>query len=202
MALLAALLGTSCFDPDIPCGAFYCDPERPRCPAGQTCDRGVCVCPAAPPDGLSPRTDATLPPDGKPEKGPVHLDASVPQDAGDCDDAALEPNNSSATATALPDNPGSVSGKEICYPGDVDHMRFRVPAGSRLRVTVNFMHADGDLDVVLLNPNGQTIDESKGFSDSEVVEMAAATASTGNYTIGVVGYGDAVNIYSLEIALK
>jgi hypothetical protein len=130
----------------------------------------------------------------------VHLDGAVTTDAGGCPDAASEPNNTSATATRVPD-PGVVTGA-ICYPGDVDHMKLRVPAGMRLTVTVRFVHVDGDLDAVLLDPGGQTIDESKGYSDSEVVEMAAAAPEADDYIIGVVGYGDAVNTYSLDIALE
>ena len=197
-------MGPACniFDPDIPSGAFYCDPKQPRCPGGQECRRGVCVASGVQPDGVLPRADAAPPPDGVPPKGPVHLDGSTVDDAGGCADAAFEPNNSFMTATVLPNDPGVVTGKEICYAGDIDHMRFRVPVGQRLIVTVNFTHADGDLDAVLLDDNGQTVDESKGYQDSEVVEMPAPITTTRNYVIGVVGFGDAVNTYSLRIDLE
>jgi hypothetical protein len=126
------------------------------------------------------------------------MDGSIPEDAAGCADEGSEPNNSSSTATVLGAS-SVVSGLAICYPGDRDHLSYRVSQGTRIRVSVQFSHADGDLDAVLLDPGGQTVDESKGFTDGEVVEMAAGAAKTDRYIVGVVGYDGAVNSYSLLI---
>ena len=183
----------SCFNPSIESGSFTCTSQ---CPEGQRCVEGVCISGAIEPDVR--HADATPPPDGSLEKGRVYMDGSIPKDAAGCADEANEPNNSSATATAL-GSTTTISGLAICYPGDVDHFSIRVQQATRLRVSVQFAHADGDLDAVLLDPDGQTIDESKGVDDGEVVEMASGAPATDRYIIGVAGYDGAVNSYSLLI---
>lgn len=194
------------FDPEIPSGAFNCDPVERVCPAGQECKRDItggyiCVSEVVPPDGLSPPADAAPPSDGAEQKeGPVHLDGAVFADAGGCVDAGREPNNSS-TAASLLSSLGTNYALEICYPGDVDHMSFTVPVGERLRATIQFSHAEGDLDAALLDPNGATIDESKGFGDTEVLQMGFSAPTTDRYIIGVVGFQGAVNTYSLLLEL-
>jgi hypothetical protein len=199
LASWMALAGAAgCFNPQIPSGAFFCAAPTRLCPEGQKCIQGVCVSSAIQPDGLPPPADMGRRPDGAVPKGALRLDGSTPGDAAGCADAALEPNNSLATATPLGDATER-SGLAICYPGDVDTFLVRVPAGLRLRVTVHFTNADGDLDAALLDPDGHTIDESKGYGDDEVVETVSAVSRTANYAVGVKGFLDAVNTYSLQI---
>jgi hypothetical protein len=198
-AMLLGLVGcnpVNPFDPDIPSGAFQCEAPDFRCPAGLECIKGRCLSAAIQPDGTS-SSDAEIRPDGSTIKGILYLDGAVSADAGECADANREPNNSSNTATFLA-SLGNYS-LEICYPGDVDHLSILVPAGERLRATIQFSHAEGDLDAALLDPDGGTVVESKGYDNSEVLLMDFDAPVSGRYIVGVVGHGGAVNRYTLEL---
>lgn len=92
------------------------------------------------------------------------------------------------TATVLAsgvDTPGSIDAA-----GDVDF--YRVP-NDFSGVTVSFTHADGDLDIQLVDGNGQSIDTSQGTDDWE----SLSTSGEGVYYLRVYGYGDATGAYSV-----
>jgi hypothetical protein len=113
------------------------------------------------------------------------------------DDEASEPNNTSIRAARL--NEGSQSGG-ICTP-EPDF--YRVQASGPWRVTLEFSHDVGDLDMYLWDKdaNDVMVDESgmpiasNGEADTETIE------SQGNGIISIVGYGGASNVYNLILEL-
>lgn len=113
------------------------------------------------------------------------------------DDEASEPNNVSIRAARL--NEGSQTGG-ICTP-EPDF--YRIQTTGAWRVTLEFSHDVGDLDMYLWDKdaNEVMVDESgmpiasNGESDTEVIE------SQGNGIISIVGYGGASNLYNLTLEL-
>jgi cysteine-rich repeat protein len=80
-------------------------------------------------------------------------------------DAEIEENSSLALATAFT---GAMNG-QICT-GDQDW--FIIPScgnGGQLTINVNFTHANGDIDVELLDANQQILTSSRGASDQETI---------------------------------
>lgn len=62
-------------------------------------------------------------------------------------------------------------------------------------MSIAFTHAQGDLDMVLLNSAGQTVRSSAGVTNTEQFSLSGLPSST--YTLYVYGYGGAVNDYTL-----
>lgn len=92
-------------------------------------------------------------------------------------------------ATAATLGAGVTSGR-ICA-GDEDY--FRVASGTSPRtVTVRFRHADGDLDVQVVDPSGRELGSSNGTTDVERVTV------TGTAYVRVYGYAGAANAYTIE----
>ncbi len=113
--------------------------------------------------------------------------AAAPDDL--CGDEANEPNDTFENATVI--SGGNISGN-ICAAGELDH--FIIDGSDAVQVTVEFVHAEGDLDVKVLNAAGESIGSSAGTSDSEVVE------ATGGDVIQVYGYRDATGLFSVTVA--
>ena len=196
----AALCG--CYNPDIGPNPFLCATTGKKCPDGYTCvtrfTAQVCVPESAVDASINYETRITdIPPPLK--TGPVYLDGSPVQSSKGCLDAQSEPNNTSATATLIP-NPGSLPNWEICYPGDVDTYKIPLKKGDRLIVKVSFTNANGDLDAALLDPTGMVIDMSRGITNQEVVQVTNAAAD-GFYYVGVYGFGPAKNVYDLDVSI-
>jgi len=105
----------------------------------------------------------------------------------------FEPNESPGTAHAV--LPGTIYG-QMCR-GDQDWFSVGVAAGRTLIVHANFSHAAGDLDLVVLAPNGVEAGRSESTTDVETVTIASTVA--GNYKIHLYGYAGATNAYSLTI---
>lgn len=77
---------------------------------------------------------------------------------------------------------------------------FEVQATGEVTATVEFVHANGDLDVKLYDANGTAIDSSNTVSDKEVVQGADPTG--GKVYIEVYGYNGAENTYTLTVAVN
>lgn len=119
-----------------------------------------------------------------------------------CGDAALEPNDTSEDATAI-----GVDGEQeqghICGPNDRDVYEFFAFQGEEITTRIDFVNADGDLDLKLFAPqdaanidsNGIATRSSVGFSDGE--EITYTADADGVYTVLVWGYGDD-NTYTLS----
>ena len=106
---------------------------------------------------------------------------------------SYEPNDSSSQAAPIGE--GGYSGLSI--DGNDDHDWFEVAAGgSTVTARIDFSHASGDLDLHLLDGNGNELDSSAGTSDSEQTSASATTVR-----IHVFGYSGATGSYDLTVTV-
>ncbi|MEM7244445.1 MAG: hypothetical protein AAF533_03835 [Acidobacteriota bacterium] len=113
----------------------------------------------------------------------------------DCIDDPREPNELWESAPAV--EPG-LSQQLVLCEGDSDHFRIAVQAGETLTAEIDFEHALGDLDLVLLDPAGAELDFSNGTTDSERVEVTPTVE--GVHAIRVLGKDPTdENLYTLLV---
>ena len=103
-------------------------------------------------------------------------------------DDANEPNQNFAQATPI--TPGTLNGT-IC---DDDYFALSAAVGA-LTVSLDFTHAQGDLDLFVYDSSQTMVRNSQSLADHESVFFIVPTAGT--YYIKVVGYSGAQNTYSL-----
>lgn len=118
--------------------------------------------------------------------------ACDPPDPG-CVDDGFEDNDSIGAASAAA---GTIMG-QVCADDD-DFFEIAVDPGMQLDVSLDFVDADGDLDLSLLSSTGTILASSAGTSDSETVGLCLTEA--GPLFARVVGYRGAENAYSLTVA--
>ena len=201
--LLGALCISGCYSPELGVTPFRCAANGKRCPDDYQCvlnSVGTEVCmqtgTGSSNDSGQPNTDAVI---GNSKDGPVYVDGATVQPSETCKDRAEEPNNSFNSATSLGDRQGVFPGWEICYPGDVDHYSVALKSGQRLTITIVFKHADGDLELVLLDPAGKVIGASRSSSNNETLVHQATAA--GKYIFAVYGLAGAIAPYSIELQI-
>jgi V8-like Glu-specific endopeptidase len=108
--------------------------------------------------------------------------------------AGNEPNDSIATATpvALP----MVLKKEIESDGDKDFYEIKLASTKTVSASLSFSHSRGDLDLYILNTDGEVVDKSTGTKDLEAISRSL---SKGTYYVVVVGYKSATGSYQLSL---
>jgi len=165
------------------------------CVEGERCEDGVCLaerrreshCPFDPVD--------VVPFDA----GPPDVDAGPPpppEDAGTtlCD-GPEEPNDAPASAsTALN---GSY---DICASDDEDFFAIELAENDRIDARIFFEHDDGDLDLELWAPSGETLERSQGVGDEERVRRVVENA--GIYSVRVYGFAGATNGYNITFVVE
>ncbi len=118
-----------------------------------------------------------------------------------CVDDAFEENDTQATAVQLPGDVG-VSGLadpraagfgwgpplHAC-PGDEDWFSVPLVSGQRVQIDVGFQHAEGDIDIYLLDPGGMGVASSLSVTDNEKITYTAVF--TGEYALLVELLSDA-----------
>ncbi|MBX3268859.1 MAG: hypothetical protein KF729_01275 [Sandaracinaceae bacterium] len=110
-----------------------------------------------------------------------------------CVDDRYEPNDSLAAATRYS---APITDGRIC-PGNEDFFRVDVPSGNEVSVSLEFMHAMGDLDLELRGADGTILGTSAGVRDVERVTHCNAGAAT-SVNARVFGFGGAQNGYVLR----
>ncbi|MBM4320951.1 MAG: hypothetical protein FJ125_13610, partial [Deltaproteobacteria bacterium] len=113
-----------------------------------------------------------------------------------CLDDDLEENDSRAAARVL--EPGLYDELQLCA-GDDDFYAMALNAGDTLTATLSFVHADGDLDLALLDGQGNLLASSIGVRNEERIEHVAVAAGT--VTLRVYGYRGASGVYDLKLDL-
>ncbi len=122
-----------------------------------------------------------------------------------------ESNNSRTEVDSSPEgapnspNLGLIDGKLTIdnlntLDGTEDWFSFRIQgkAGKKHKVAINFIHAQGDLDLILYDATGAIIRRSEGIRNTEQVSLKGLTSGT--YYVRVYGYQGAGNPnYSLSI---
>ncbi len=109
-------------------------------------------------------------------------------------DDAYEENDTLATAHDLVAEAGTwISGIQL----DEDWFAIQVPPSmNRLRVDCTFIHAQGDIDIDLVDSLGRLVGSSRGVVDDESIDTVVDAAG-GSYFIRVY-YGGAGNAYELK----
>ena len=105
-----------------------------------------------------------------------------------------EPNDSIATATAV-SLPTTLK-KKIDTAGDLDFYEFILTKTKFVSAHLTFSHASGDLDLYLLNSNGEVVDKSTGTKN---LEKIGRSLSKGTYYVVVKGYKSAKGAYQLSL---
>lgn len=109
-----------------------------------------------------------------------------------------EANNSRGEAHVL--TSGSFAGAVISDANDVDWFTFQPPTGATVRVTINFIDADGDLDMKMFAGDEQVDSSTRWSSDRETVDTTFDGIEP--VTIKVYGYDGATNDYTLDVAFE
>jgi hypothetical protein len=107
-----------------------------------------------------------------------------------CIDDALESNDNPSTAKLL--DSSSYIDLRICENNN-DWYSFDV--GSYASVSINFTHANGDLDFSLHDSDGNELSISETVEDSETLDLSSVS---GTVLIKVFGYNGASNTYNLS----
>jgi hypothetical protein len=119
-----------------------------------------------------------------------------------CVDDAFEENDTSAAAAVVPG--GLTTGLQAC-PTDDDWYSVFLAIGDTIAVDALFTHAEGDIDMELLDPALTEVDDSTSTSDDESVGPYVATAA-GDHFIRVFLSADsgsvAGNAYALDVTLS
>ena len=133
-----------------------------------------------------------------PESGPK-LDVLPATQLPNCGDKTQEPNDSPTQASSLVQATSSPK-KGICAPGDKDYYWVQLAAGKKLSVGIDFEHQAGDLDLLLLGPQGETLALSATQDSDEKIEHVAK--APGRYWVVVQGATHStMNHYLLRAAL-
>lgn len=109
-------------------------------------------------------------------------------------DDAFEPNDTRAAAKLLV-IPQDL--RELKIAGNEDWFAVDLPAQGRVSVTIRFRHADGDLDLQLVDATGRVVGSSEGTSDAESASFTATAA--GRVYVRAFGYQNARGPYTLEL---
>jgi len=91
-----------------------------------------------------------------------------------CIDDGLEDNDTQATASPGPLSPAAASS----CPTDSDYFGWAVESWTELAVNLDFLHADADLGLELLDPAGSLLDQSQGNGDGEFISYHYGAAGT------------------------
>ncbi len=110
----------------------------------------------------------------------------------------FEPNDTASAAKVV--QAGTTSGLTQC--GDADHFRVDVARGGGAVFAIAFRHAEGDLDLRILDSDGRKVGGAEGTTDAE---SAGLEVVPGSYTIEVLRYqgtpGGACQPYTLSVTL-
>ncbi len=116
-----------------------------------------------------------------------------------CEEDAYEPNESIAGATPI--YVGDITDLALCADGSVDWFSIDLEAGERLYLESTFLHSEGDIDLVLTDSTGATLDTASGTINFESVEYYATTYQTVYLEVGLysdTGFTEG-NTYDLAV---
>ena len=117
--------------------------------------------------------------------------------AGTLTSDILEPNDSTATATAASLLPLTCTGLSIHSTSDVDYFEIDMTAGVTYYVNVSLNNANGDLDTGWDTASGSFLDSSTTTGNVESMQVTA-TANQTTY-VDVYGWLSSTNTYDIEI---
>jgi hypothetical protein len=104
--------------------------------------------------------------------------ASDPVCRPDCSDAADPFEDNDTTADAADGSLVAADDPLAVLPGDPDYFAIAVCPGAVVRVSLDFVHAYGDIDVLLETATGTRLDGSTSGDDDESFEWTAGSTGT------------------------
>lgn len=114
---------------------------------------------------------------------------AAPPPVPNCNTDSLEPNNSQSNAPLI--FGGTYPSLTACSSSDDDFYDVYLSNGEQLTVNLDFVDAEGDLDLEILDATGAIVASSASSTDDEQVVYTAS--SWGTYTVRVFLYSDAGN---------
>ncbi|MEE2758444.1 MAG: CARDB domain-containing protein [Candidatus Thermoplasmatota archaeon] len=108
-----------------------------------------------------------------------------------------EPNDSISAATSISTLPMSQSNLSIHTTTDYDFFAVPMVSGATYWYNITFTHANGDLDMDLLDSAGTQLGYSAGTSNVESIQYTPSSNITGY--LDVFGWSSATNTYALTI---
>ena len=115
-----------------------------------------------------------------------------------CVDDAHEENDTAGSAGAIALG-GTISSLIVCS-GDPDYYAVTPGSAGTLNVHVDFVDADGDLDLHLYQ-QGQSLPVAASVSQTDDEDISYAVSAGQTYLIRVSGFNDASNTYTLDATL-
>ncbi len=112
---------------------------------------------------------------------------------------SLEPNNAANFSDAAPLAVGATTGLTICRNDPVDTYAVALRKDTTVEVTVNFTHADGDLEVAWYNFDGKLIKAYRSSADGETFTFDVPVDAS--YYLQVYASGNVANSYDINIAV-
>jgi hypothetical protein len=123
------------------------------------------------------------------------LDIVVRAADNSCEPDEAEPNDTANQATRLVD--GESRSLTVC-PNEQDFFSIALDEGERIEATIEFVHAEADLDLALFAPDAQdSLIISAGISDSETVRWTALEG--GNHFINAFGFEGDSGSYTISV---
>jgi hypothetical protein len=115
-----------------------------------------------------------------------------------CQDDAFEPNDDTASATGLA--PGVLYPDLVLCPASADYFVLILQPGETLRARIEFAHAQGDLSLDILGPDGSTVlAASQTSSDWEEAAASLPGGAANELWVRVRGASpSARNVYSIH----
>ncbi|MCU0875198.1 MAG: PPC domain-containing protein, partial [Pirellulaceae bacterium] len=111
---------------------------------------------------------------------------------------AYEPNDDFESARNLGQGDQTIYNLSIHAPGNNDWFRWTAPAGGDLTIAIDFLHAQGDIDMALYDASQSRLRLSTSSTNHE--EFTYPVAAGQNYYIFVYGFNQATNPdYTLSI---
>jgi hypothetical protein len=130
----------------------------------------------------------------------------TPTPSAEIETDSFEPNDDLASATDLSDqlfneesekiNVIQIDNQAISTGEDRDFYSLNLPHPQSLKIHLAFKHAEGDLDIYLLDASGKILKQSAGSKNDENLR---ATLKAGRYVVMVKGFRNAKASYSLKI---
>ncbi len=158
------------------------------CDEGQTCNKRFGECVTA--GGCTTNNDCAT--------GYTCENGTCTERPSGCGDDPYEPNNGQAAAAAM--DAGSYKKIPICPEGDEDWFGLALKKGDKVTIDIHFKHADGDIDMKLLDAAGHTVGSSTSSSDDE--HIAKEIDKDGTFYLKIYGYHGAQNVYDMDIAIE
>jgi hypothetical protein len=114
-----------------------------------------------------------------------------------CVEDAFEPN--SARESAAPLSTGTYDDLTLCGARDNDWFRIEVVSGYRYDIDLLFTHADGDIDLYVVNSSGASVLSSISSTDNEHLAYYPTPENAGTYYVRVYLYSIGVYAHTYDL---